>query len=188
MQTAFRGATSQALKFANITVPASVQVIREADQLIFSGPLGTTSLGLSRIDTEGSSALKLLPAEREIAICSVSKSFHGTLGTLIQNKLHGVTQGYIVYLRIQGIGYRASLKEQTLNLRLGFSHDIAYTLPQSLRAFLPEPTLIGLYGIDKNEVTQAAARIRALRPPSVYKGKGIRLVDEQVRVKAGKKK
>lgn len=78
--------------------------------------------------------------------------------------------------------------EQTLTLRLGFSHDLAYTLPQSLRAFLPEPTLIGLYGIDKNEVTQAAARIRALRPPSVYKGKGIRLVDEQVKVKAGKKK
>ena len=73
-------------------------------------------------------------------------------------------------------------------MKLGFSHDVQYTLPNSLRAFLPEPTLVGLYGIDKNEITQAAARIRALRPPSAYKGKGIRLADEKIKLKAGKKK
>ena len=73
-------------------------------------------------------------------------------------------------------------------LKLGFSHDVQYTLPDSLRAFLPEPSLVGLYGIDKNEVTQAAARIRALRPPTVYKGKGIRLEGEKMKLKVGKRK
>jgi large subunit ribosomal protein L6 len=65
-----------------------------------------------------------------------------------------VTRGFLVYLRIQGIGYRAALEGQTLNFKLGFSHDIKYTVPSSMRAFLPEPTLVGLYGVDKNEVTQ----------------------------------
>ncbi len=67
--------------------------------------------------------------------------------------MQGVTQGYLRYLRIQGIGYRAALQEQTLTFKLGYSHDITYTLPTSLRAFLPEPTLVGIYGIDKNQVS-----------------------------------
>ena len=66
--------------------------------------------------------------------------------------MQGVTQGYLRYLRIQGIGYRAALKDQTLTFKLGYSHDITYTLPLSLRAFLPEPTLVGIYGIDKTQV------------------------------------
>jgi len=75
----------------------------------------------------------------------------------LSNRLHacflqGVTQGYLRYLRIQGIGYRAALQEQTLTFKLGYSHDITYTLPASLRAFLPEPTLVGIYGIDKTQV------------------------------------
>ena len=68
----------------------------------------------------------------------------------------GVTQGYLRYLRIQGIGYRAALQEQTLTFKLGYSHDITYTLPTSLRAFLPEPTLVGIYGIDKTQVSHAS--------------------------------
>ena len=109
MRRAFKNATSQALKLASIDIPPSVRVTREADNLVIAGPLGTTRLGLSKVDTGGSAALKLLPAERQIAICSVSKPFFGTLESLIKNQLHGVTQGYLVYLRIQGIGYRASL-------------------------------------------------------------------------------
>lgn len=77
------------------------------------------------------------------------------LQSLLQNKLEGVTKGFLVYLRISGIGYRASLTDQTLTFKLGYSHDIAYELPPAMRAFLPEPTLIGLYGIDKNQVGAA---------------------------------
>ena len=75
------------------------------------------------------------------------------LQSLLQNKIEGVTKGVLVYLRIVGIGYRASLSEQTLTFKLGYSHDVTYELPGSMRAFLPEPTLVGLYGIDKNQVT-----------------------------------
>ncbi len=169
--------------------------------------------------------------------------------SLLRNKIEGVTKGFLVYLRIQGIGYRATLKDQTLQFKLGYSHDITYELPPAMRAFLPEPTLVGLYGIDKNQVqsaaacvmrgafemchmgrqisalhrwqrclrdserlpelhkacrpcvpsvalstvaavqvTQAAANIIRLRPPSVYKGKGIRLADTTPRTKPGKRK
>lgn len=109
MQRSFKGLTSQALKHASLEIPASVQVTKQADQLVFSGPLGTTRLGLSKVDTQGCAALKLDPDKRTVEICSISKPFFGTLTTLIKNKLHGVTQGYLAYLRIQGIGYRAAI-------------------------------------------------------------------------------
>ena len=99
-----------------------------------------------------------------------------------------MTKGFLVYLRITGIGYRASLDGQTLTLKLGHSHDCTYTLPPSMRAILPEPTLVGLYGLDKNQVTQAAANIVALRPPDAYKGKGVRLEGATVKLTPGKRK
>lgn len=70
----------------------------------------------------------------------------------MEDYVQGVTQGYIRYLKIQGIGYRAAIKEQTFTFKLGFSHDLTYELPNSLRGFLLEPTLLGIYGIDKNQV------------------------------------
>jgi len=73
------------------------------------------------------------------------------LQSLLKNKIEGVTKGFLVYLRISGIGYRAAIDGQTLTFKLGYSHDVAYDLPDSMRAFLPEPTLVGLYGIDKNQ-------------------------------------
>ncbi|KAK9908260.1 hypothetical protein WJX75_005020 [Coccomyxa subellipsoidea] len=173
---------------ASVKVPATVEVRKVADQLVFAGPLGTSCLGLSSIDSLGDAALKLVPDQREIAVCTPNKAFFGTLRSLLRNKIEGVTKGVLVYLRIVGIGYRASIEGQTITFKLGYSHDIAYDLPESMRAFLPEPTLIGLYGIDKNQVTQAAANIIRLRPPSVYKGKGIRMADSTPRLKPGKKK
>ena len=109
MQRAAKTLTSQAIKTAHIDIPATVQVARQAEQLIFTGPLGVTRLGLSKVDPDGCAARKLLPDQRHIAVCSISKPFFGTLTSLIKNKIHGVTQGYLVYLRIQGIGYRASI-------------------------------------------------------------------------------
>ena len=109
MQRAFKGLTAQALKRASLDVPASVQVTKQADELIFAGPLGTTRLGLSKVDTQGCAALKLSPEGRQVEICSISKSFFGTLTTLINNKIHGVTRGYLTYLKIQGIGYRSAI-------------------------------------------------------------------------------
>lgn len=74
--------------------------------------------------------------------------------SLIKNKIEGVTKGYLIYLKIVGIGYRASVEGQTITFKVGFAHDVAYDLPPSMRAFAPEPTLVGIYGIDKNQVWQ----------------------------------
>ena len=80
----------------------------------------------------------------------------------VKNKLEGVTKGFLMYLRIAGIGYRASQEGQTFTFKLGYSHDIAYKLPDAVRGFLPEPTLVGLYGIDKNQVACFEGNLHAL--------------------------
>ena len=104
--------------------------------------------------------------------------------------MQGISRGFLIYLKIVGIGYRANLLEniQTLFLKLGYSHDIIYKIPSSIRVFLLVPTLICLFGVDKNQITQIAAQIRKLRGPTVYKGKGIRILNEKVVLKAGKRK
>ena len=129
--------------------------------------------------------------KQKLFFCTNSKAFFGCVSTLIQNKIHGVTRGFLVYIRIIGVGYRAQLEgleKQNLYLKLGFSHDIKFEVPQSIRAFLLEPTLICIYGIDKNQVTQTASKIKQIKLPSVYKGKGIRLADETIHLKAGKRR
>ena len=120
-----------------------------------------------------------------------SKSFFGCVSSIIQNKIYGVTRGFLIYIRIIGVGYRAQLQgieNQILYLKVGFSHDIKFEVPKAVRAFLLEPTLICLYGIDKNQLTQTASKIKKIKIPSVYKGKGIRLVNEKIILKTGKKR
>lgn len=119
------------------------------------------------------------------------KSFFGCVSSIIQNKIYGVTRGFLIYMRIIGVGYRAQLQgieNQMLYLKVGFSHDIKFEVPKAVRVFLLEPTLICLYGIDKNQVTQTASKIKKIKIPSVYKGKGIRLVNDKISLKAGKKR
>ena len=123
--------------------------------------------------------------------CTTSKSFFGCVSSIIQNKIYGVTRGFLIYVRIIGVGYRAQLQgieNQILYLKVGFSHDIKFEIPKAVRVFLLEPTLICLYGIDKNQVTQTASKIKKIKIPSVYKGKGIRLVSDKIILKAGKKR
>ena len=150
-----RRATALASKVvhqARIRVPPNVEVSREADVLTITGPLGVTRTSLSRIDTLGCAALRLDADARELAVACDSKEFFGTLQSLLRNRIEGVTRGFLVYLRIQGIGYRAALAGQKFTFKLGYSHDVSYELPPSLKGFMPEPTLVGIYGIDKNQV------------------------------------
>jgi len=100
----------------------------------------------------------------------------------------GVTEGFKKTLQLQGVGYRAAAKGKTLNLSLGFSHPIDYELPEGISAETPNVTTIILSGADKQVLGQAAAEIRAFRPPEPYKGKGVRYADEYVRRKEAKKK
>jgi large subunit ribosomal protein L6 len=112
----------------------------------------------------------------------------GLSSTLVNNLVTGVTTGFTEKLEIQGVGYRAAVQGKTLNLQLGFSHDVAYPIPEGIAITAEKPTALTIAGIDKQLVGQVAAEIRGYRRPEPYKGKGVRYANEYVRRKEGKKK
>jgi large subunit ribosomal protein L6 len=112
----------------------------------------------------------------------------GTARSRIQSMVTGVAEGFSKKLEINGVGYRAAVQGNKLNLQLGFSHDIAYPIPEGIEIKCERPTAIAISGADKQKVGQVAADIRAYRPPEPYKGKGIKYSDEIVLRKEGKKK
>ena len=112
----------------------------------------------------------------------------GTFRSLVNNMVIGCGQGFEKKLLLNGVGYRAKAAGKVLNLSLGFSHPVDYQLPEGVSAETPSVTEIVLKGIDKQKIGQAAAEIRAFRPPEPYKGKGVRYADEHVRRKEAKKK
>ena len=115
-----------------------------------------------------------------------TRSLHGTMRALVANTITGVSEGFAKNLDIIGVGYGAELAGKSLKLKLGFSHPCVYEPPAGIEIEVPESTRVVVKGIDKQLVGQAAANIRALKPPEPYKGKGIRYHDEYVRRKAGK--
>jgi large subunit ribosomal protein L6 len=117
-----------------------------------------------------------------------ARAMWGMSRTLIANLVAGVTEGFTKKLEITGVGYRAALQGANLQLQLGYSHDIAYPIPQGVQIQCPKPTEIIITGIDKQKVGQVAAEIRRYRPPEPYKGKGIRYAGEFILRKEGKKK
>ena len=138
---------------------------------------------VEREETENSNSQTLCLSFRD-------KSMLETFKKLISNRFHGVRFGFTLYLRVVGVGYRVSYKSQNHRLifKVGLSHDVEFQLPPSIRVFVLEPTLFCLFGINKNQVTQVGAKIRMIRPPEVYKGKGIRLVEEEIKLIQGKRK
>lgn len=114
------------------------------------------------------------------------RALHGLTRMLVANMIEGVVTGFSKTLEIQGVGYRALKKGSGIELNLGFSHTINYSAPDGVSLDLPDQTTIVVTGVDKQKVGQAAAEIRAFRPPEPYKGKGIRYKGEYVRRKAGK--
>lgn len=117
-----------------------------------------------------------------------ARSMWGTARSRIQSMVTGVAEGFTKKLEINGVGYRAAVQGNKLNLQLGFSHDIAYPIPEGIEIKCERPTAIAISGADKQRVGQVAADIRAYRPPEPYKGKGIKYSDEIVLRKEGKKK
>ncbi len=117
-----------------------------------------------------------------------ARSAWGLSRTLIANMITGVTDGFTKTLEINGVGYRAALQGQGLQLNLGYSHDVVYAIPQGIDIKVPKPTEIVVSGIDKQRVGQVASEIRAWRPPEPYKGKGVKYADETIFRKEGKKK
>jgi large subunit ribosomal protein L6 len=167
-----------------IQLPPKVEVTLAAGAITVKGPLGT----LSRSYGEGLSIEK----DGSQLVCKAANesvnAMHGTLRALVANMVTGVTEGFSKKLTLVGVGYRAQAAGDKLNLALGFSHPVVYTMPKGVKAETPVQTEIVVKGIDRQQVGQAAAEIRAFRPPEPYKGKGVRYADERVVIKETKKK
>jgi len=167
-----------------IDVPASATVIVDGNVVKVKGPKGELQQSISdRVDVEqGGGVLRVSRRTDE----PYDRSMHGLTRTLIDNMVHGVTEGFEKQLEIQGVGYRAALKGTSIELQLGYSNPRQVTPPPGIAFEVPVQTRIIVKGIDKQLVGQVAADIRSLRKPDPYKGKGIRYRGELVRRKVGK--
>ena len=168
-----------------IAIPSGVNVaVADNNEITVKGPKGELSyaapLALTVVVDDGSLSVSRPNDERE------NRSLHGLTRTLINNMVVGVTDGFRKNLEIQGVGYRAAMDGQTLVLSVGFSHPVRFAPPEGISYALDGHTKISVIGIDKQVVGEEAARIRRVRPPEPYKGKGIRYEGEVVRRKAGK--
>jgi large subunit ribosomal protein L6 len=169
-----------------VAVPSGVEVQISGRTLSAKGSLGTLRLVVSN---EVTAAI----ADGAVTIAPKNETKHaramwGTTRALVNNMVNGVSKGFSVTLEINGVGYRAAAQGSTLNLQLGYSHEIAYPIPSDVNIVCERPTLIRVSGADRQRVGQIAAEIRAYRPPEPYKGKGIKYSTETVRRKEGKKK
>ncbi len=167
-----------------IPIPEKVEFSVKGQTVTVKGPKGElTRTFTDRIGFEVEDGVITVTRENEQR---QTRALHGLSRALLNNMVLGVTDGYRKELAIVGVGYRASMKGSTLELLVGFSHPVNIEQPAGVTIDVPEPTKIIISGIDKEQVGQVAADIRAVRPPEPYKGKGIRYTDEQVRRKAGK--
>jgi large subunit ribosomal protein L6 len=169
-----------------VPVPSGVQVQLSGRTLTARGGLGALSLVVSNDVTAavGDGAVTIMPANDT----KRSRAMWGTTRALVNNMVIGVSKGFSVGLEINGVGYRAAVQGDTLNLQLGYSHDVAFPIPDDVRIACERPTVITVTGADRQRVGQVAAEIRAFRRPEPYKGKGIKYARETVRRKEGKKK
>jgi large subunit ribosomal protein L6 len=168
-----------------ITVPSGVDVAIDDNLVTVKGPKGTLSHAVAAPITveksDGALEVKRPDDERN------SRALHGLTRTLINNMVIGVTDGYEKRLEIVGVGYRVLSKGPTqLEFQLGYSHSITFNAPEGITFAVDSATRLGVQGIDKQLVGETAAKIRKLRKPEPYKGKGVRYAGEQVRKKVGK--
>jgi large subunit ribosomal protein L6 len=168
-----------------IELPEKVTVkVDESSHVTVEGPKGKLEWdlpeGISVSQEEGALTVTKAREERKLS------ALHGMSRALIANMVEGVSQGFVKELEIQGVGFRAAVKGKELDLNLGYSHPVAHPIPDGLSVSVEENTKIKVEGIDKQQVGQFAADVRAYYPPEPYKGKGVRYKGEYVRRKAGK--
>ena len=167
-----------------VPIPQGVQCELDGAHLKVTGPKGVLERTFDEnmtIEIHGGEIVVTRPSDKK-EHCAL----HGLTRALINNMILGVTEGYLKTLTIQGVGYRASLQGKNLNLLLGFSHPVSITPPDGITFEIDGQQTIKVSGIDKQQVGQVAANVRALRKPEPYKGKGIRYENEYVRRKVGK--
>jgi large subunit ribosomal protein L6 len=168
-----------------IDIPSGVDVQIDSGLVRVKGPKGELSQVVSRdlsFEREDARLLVKRPTDR-----GEHRALHGLTRSLVFNMVQGVTEGFEKRLEIQGVGYRAQLRGQTLELALGYSHPVRIEAPEGIEFELPAPTQVVVRGIDKQKVGEIAAQIRKVRPPEPYKGKGVRYAGEYVARKVGKR-
>jgi large subunit ribosomal protein L6 len=169
-----------------VVLPKGVDISLAANEITVKGPLGALRQRIHkavRIEQDGD---KLLCKAVDGATEGSAQS--GTMRALLNNMVVGVTKGFQKKLTLVGVGYRAQAQGSKLNLAVGFSHPVVHEMPQGVKVETPTQTEILIKGIDKQQVGQVAAEVRAYREPEPYKGKGIRYADERVVLKETKKK
>jgi large subunit ribosomal protein L6 len=169
-----------------VVVPAGVTVTIDGQTVTVKGPKGQLAWTVAEeieVKQEGGELTLSKRVENTRA-----QAMWGLSRTLVNNMVVGVTEGFEQTLELVGVGYRAALKGQALSMQLGFSHDVDVPPPAGITFVVPKQTEIKISGIDKQVVGEIAARIRRIRPPEPYKGKGVRYAGEKVRRKEGKKK
>ena len=172
----------------NINIPDKVKVALSGNILNIEGPLGKKSLNIDLNLFE----LSILEG-KEVSIKPKKidddvKRLWGMNRSLVNNAIIGASQGYEKILELSGVGYRAALKGKTLNLQLGFSHDVNFDIPEGLTIIVEKQTMIKIKGSDKQQVGMVTSKIKSLRPPEPYKGKGIKEKGQYILRKEGKKK
>ena len=172
----------------NISIPEKVKVALSGNMMNVEGPFGKKTLPIDidnfdLIINEGKE-ISIKPKK----IDQNSKRLWGMNRSLINNAIIGADKGYEKILELVGVGFRAAMKGKQLNLQLGFSHDVNFDIPESIKIVVEKQTTIKITGVDKQEVGMIASKIKSLRPPEPYKGKGIKEKGQYILRKEGKKK
>lgn len=167
-----------------IAIPAGVKVEVKDRSVLVEGPKGKSSYSFSdRLTVETKDNQVIV---KRINDTKLDRTLHGLCRSLVANMIQGVTLGYLRELEINGVGFKAAVQGNVLNMQLGFSHPVNFPIPQGIKIETPKPTFIVVSGIDKELVGRISTEIRAVFPPEPYKGKGIRFKGEYVKKKIGK--
>tara|TARA_B100000989_G_C19474844_1_gene442421 strand:+ start:447 stop:986 length:540 start_codon:yes stop_codon:yes gene_type:complete len=172
----------------NISIPEKVKVILSGNIINIEGPLGKKSLNIDLeifdLNINEGKSLSIKPKQRN----KNTKRLWGMNRSLINNAIVGASKGYEKVLELSGVGYRAALKGNILNLQLGFSHDINFEIPDGVKIQVEKQNILKINGTDKQQIGMVAAKIKSIRPPEPYKGKGIKEQGQYILRKEGKKK
>ena len=172
----------------NISIPDTVKVALSGNVINVEGPLGKKSMNIDLdmfdLNIKEGKEISIKPKK----INQNSKRLWGMNRSLINNAIIGSSKGYEKTLELSGVGFRATLKGKQLNLQLGFSHDINFDIPEGVKISVEKQTIIKINGADKQQIGMVVSKIKSLRPPEPYKGKGIKEIGQYILRKEGKKK
>ena len=172
----------------NIVIPDKVKVSLDGPNLKMEGPLGKNNLAMDMnmfdLNIKDGKEVSIKPK----VVNQDTKRIWGLNRSLINNAIKGINEGYSKTLELSGVGYRAALKGKQLNMQLGFSHDINFDIPETVKITVEKQTIVKITGSDKQEVGMIASKIKSIRPPEPYKGKGIKEEGQYILRKEGKKK